>query len=356
MVRGALEDLLEGRNGGKPLGQLTVAGRTDRSVSAVEQVCSFHTWEHTPRARQQRLPERGTSTSTSTSTATTSPEEESHEGAVQQESRRQGGQLHALTLSSSSSSSSTTSAASVVSGAAVRRAVAVRCAAAGLPTGAISVHRLQRVPRRLHPRFSARWRRYAFLLPLNHLQKPPKDGVGGEEEQQQQYRYDICPAAMNAALRGLEGRPLRYNALAFGRLGGADEDSDRCTLLRARASLVHLDDEDEEGGRSPAILLELVGDRFLRRMVRVLIATAARIAACPPSTAVTVDHVALATTGPGPGSSGACSEAEAGEALRRIVEGGDRGAAAHPAPACGLAFIGVGYASDRELLGGALAQ
>ena len=45
---------------------------------------------------------------------------------------------------------------------------------------------------------------------------------------------------MDDALRSLEGEPLHYNALAFGRLGGAEENSDRCTLYRARASLVQL--------------------------------------------------------------------------------------------------------------------
>ena len=350
VVRDALENLLAGRNGGKPLGQLTVAGRTDRGVSALAQVCSFHTWEHTAKARRQHQ---------------------------QQKRAREGGEKPM------GNDTSTAGDGRVVTAQAVRSAVAEQCAARGLPPGAVSVHRLRRVPRRLHPRFSARWRRYAFLLPLNEVPSPP---LSPSSSPSRPVRYDVCPEAMDESLRALEGLPLRYNALAFGKLGGAGEDSDRCTLIRARARLVHLPcddghDEDHDEGRtnggegspaaefeegaslvlgrppssssssssphppppsqgSPAILVELVGDRFLRRMVRVLVATAARIACTSPTATATSPATSTA------GSS----------AMRAIISAEDRSAAAHPAPACGLAFVGVGYANDDELLVGTMVE
>jgi hypothetical protein len=67
--------------------------------------------------------------------------------------------------------------------------------------------------------------------------------------------------------------------------------------------------------------VEVVGNRFLRRMMRVLVATAVR---------ESLPHAA--------------AHPEAGNAaLLRLAEGRDRLATAPPALAVGLLFIGVGY-------------
>lgn len=357
VIRDALNDLLGA--GTNEVSTLSVAGRTDRGVSALYQVCSFYTWEHTR--------------------------------STQKKKHRKPPALVGNSVSSSCNQTSD-SADSAITVATVRTAVKDTCIAHGLSPRAVSVHRLQRVPRRLHPRFSARWRRYAYLLPLNRV---------GEADNAQQ--YDISVAKMDDALRSLEGEALHYNALAFGRLGGAEENSDRCTLYRARASLVHLrksavaSREGNErkvsgiGGPSaiiserhsrvtlspspsqsavttPAVLVELVGDRFLRRMVRVLVATAARLACAssvprggesdPPDANQMSEREEEAR------AAGTCSKDWDHEAdqekekrttrpetsLRCIIDGGTRSGAAHPAPACGLALIGIGYASDGSSL------
>lgn len=75
----------------------------------------------------------------------------------------------------------------------------------------------------------------------------------------------------------------------------------------------------------PAIAIELVGDRFLRRMVRVLVGTALREA---------VPGAAVAAGGGGEGG---------GEgALAALAERGERRLTALPAPALGLCFAAVG--------------
>ena len=68
------------------------------------------------------------------------------------------------------------------------------------------------------------------------------------------------------------------------------------------------------------MLIELVGSRFLRRMVRILVATLARNALR------------------GGGDDGA-----KGPVLRQIALKRERAYAAHPAPPEGLCFVGCGY-------------
>lgn len=96
-----------------------------------------------------------------------------------------------------------------------------------------------------------------------------------------------------------------------------------CTLHVARASLVTLppaaasDGGDAAAPRVRCLAVELVGDRFLRRMVRVLVATALREA-----TAIDSPHE---------------------DRLGALVAAADRRATAAPAPALGLCFASVGY-------------
>ncbi len=70
-----------------------------------------------------------------------------------------------------------------------------------------------------------------------------------------------------------------------------------------------------------ALLVELVGSRFLRRMVRVLVATALR------------ESIPGAGRVAGGGA----------DALVQLAQEQDRSATALPAPAAGLCFAGVGY-------------
>lgn len=125
-----------------------------------------------------------------------------------------------------------------------------------------------RAPRRFHSLFGATWRRYLYVMPLN---KGTYDGG-----------VDVDVAFVNAALRRLEGRKLPYNAFAY-REDRAVDQTDHCTLYCARAFLVHLDspstvervesvDSDTQFESVPmGLCVELVGDRFLRRMVRILV-------------------------------------------------------------------------------------
>jgi hypothetical protein len=105
-----------------------------------------------------------------------------------------------------------------------------------------------------------------------------------------------------------------------------------CFLHTARATVVALPatHQNQQLGRQShhqCLCIELVGNRFLRRMVRVLVATAVR-EALPSAAAAGRTESPL-------------------EAL--MCPGGDRRVTAAPAPALGLCFAAVGYSDAAAM-------
>lgn len=177
-----------------------------------------------------------------------------------------------------------------------------------------------RVPRKFHALFSATWRRYLYLLPLK------KNGSNND-------MYDIDVQFVNLLFQKLEGLPLPYNAFAYREW--IDKNGDICTLYKACAFLVDLDingsssDYNDNNNnkcsssliKKPAMCVELVGTRFLRRMVRILVATACRESLLE-------------------------SNIRDPDKLLNICNEGDRKNAHTAINAKGLAMAGVGYELD----------
>ena len=107
-----------------------------------------------------------------------------------------------------------------------------------------------------HPLFGAQTRAYMYLLDMANIENPS----------------DLAQR-INTQLQTLQGRPLDYIALSYGRI---KTQTSICTLCHAQAHLVR----NAETGQG-AIAMELVGDRFLRRMVRLLVENTLRIAIRP---------------------------------------------------------------------------
>lgn len=149
--------------------------------------------------------------------------------------------------------------------------------------GALTCLEIRQVERRFHAQYSARARRYVYL-------HPPSPGL------------DV--PRLDRMLGALQGRRCFG---AFARDTPAGQSTVR-SLLEARAREVQVDGQ-------PMIRFDLLADAFLRRMVRVLVATAIR-------------------------------EANAGspdQALVELAAAGDRRATALPAPAEGLTLARVIY-------------
>ena len=185
------------------------------------------------------------------------------------------------------------------------------------------------------------------------LEERVKEEGGGSLEPSEEADIDALVARLQAQLNGLKGRRLHFNALAFKEIKKLDtsQDADLCTLPEARAFRFKVPghggdgaeaegeglppvggEEGEEGdagrvrgGHALVVVgIELRADRFLRRMVRVLVSTALREAQAQA----------------------------ADDSLLDIVLSGERRLAATPAPSEGLCFLGAGYEPYDMAAGG----
>ena len=184
-------------------------------------------------------------------------------------------------------------------------------------SGRLAFHDCARVPRQFNARSCATWRRYLYLVPLRarSAQISDKASITAADN------HVIDVSVVDAIFRNLEGLTLPYNSFAVGEDRKTGEGMlDLCTLYRSRAYVV---DPDGPSG-SPFMCVELVGSRFLRRMVRLLVATAVREAVKLPSDERDVD------------------------CLRKICLSNDRKRRAMPFPGSGLCFAGVGF-DTRQL-------
>jgi tRNA pseudouridine(38-40) synthase len=162
--------------------------------------------------------------------------------------------------------------------------------AAPCEEGSLFVSDVARVPRRFHALFSATWRRYIYMFPLKH--GPYTNG------------FDVDVQFVHEALQKLEGLALPYNGFAFREARDTGKgSSDICTMYRAKATMIDIsayvcpdanahpeistvttDDPDLPSSgpnitsgtghrvmKHPVACIELVGSRFLRRMVRLLV-------------------------------------------------------------------------------------
>jgi len=207
--------------------------------------------------------------------------------------------------------------------------------------GRLQVFDCQRVPKKFNARSSATWRRYLFLFPLNKLASSElvEEGDGSSRGGDTHSDYDVDVGRVNALLSRLEGRALPFNALAYGDNRDKGEGlQDVCTLYRAAAFVVHgaptsasiaaLADapvNSEPSSTSTFMCVELVGSRFLRRMVRIIVATAVRDAAL--------------TSNSKPDRNPCSSDS----LLEDICLRGDRSLASSPVRGDGLCLAGVGY-------------
>jgi tRNA pseudouridine(38-40) synthase len=181
---------------------------------------------------------------------------------------------------------------------------------------------VERVDDKFHPTFDAACRAYAYLIDANDFFKVLRAQSGCT-----MISYEELVCRLDIMLRELEGLSLDYFPFSFGKV---KTETTICTLLRARASLVELNEVQDQTNENSnqAILIELVGDRFLRRMVRILVATALR-------------EVMKSTvhTGSGLGELDVTWE----RSLLDLAQSGRREDTAKAAPPDGLIFVGASF-------------
>lgn len=247
-------------------GCAAVAGRTDKGVTALQQVCSFYTWKKDIKPRE------------------------------------------------------------------------IEDAINDAAPGKLRVVSVYEVSRAFHPNFSAKWRRYLYIFPLTDGQD--KDQSGGNGESCDSFIYnEICDSdskdelekenksyvfgvrKVNRLLQKLEGKMLSYKMFARDtKASRNDGPPTECFVHHARAMEAKLP-ITENGEETRVMCIELVANRFLRKMVRVLVATTIREAAAGAED----------------------------DALLKLMDATCRRATAPPAPPDGLCLVDVGYAEfERE--------
>ncbi|RVW67429.1 tRNA pseudouridine synthase A [Vitis vinifera] len=206
-------------------GMVTVAGRTDKGVTALQQVCSFYTWKKDVKVQD------------------------------------------------------------------------IEDAINGAAPGKLRVISVSEVSRIFHPNFSAKWRHYFYIFPLN-------DGDDGEQISENE--MDIQKISFNEKY-GEQGSecPAQYNEV--------HQQNVLSSMLEPQKPDYNFLSDDGEGTK--VMCIELVANRFLRKMVRVLVATSIREAAAGAEQ----------------------------DALLKLMDATCRRATAPPAPPDGLCLIDVGF-------------
>lgn len=191
-----------------------------------------------------------------------------------------------------------------------------------------------RVPKKFNARSCATWRRYLYLFPLS-----TNSSVAVADNEVDNTVIDL--QYLNSILSELVNKELSYFAVSakvnpF--IGSELSLADRCMMYVAKAHLIHLPtgnniilDRDlchVNLGEEYVICIELVGNRFLRQMVRVLVATALREAMSEMA-----DHHQS-------------PQDRRNDTLVDILQSGIRKRAAWALPPDGLCFAGVGYDYD----------
>ncbi|KAM0891848.1 hypothetical protein ACQ4PT_026137 [Festuca glaucescens] len=182
------------------------------------------------------------------------------------------------------------------------------------------------VSREFHPNFSAKWRRYLYIFPLD---EDAKSMLGDEQSSTilENPEYNVAPQSFDVAkvdkiIRQLEGKMLSYKIFARDTQASRSAGpATECFMFHSRAAVTKLCSADENCKEATKVMcVELVANRFLRKMVRVLVATAIREAAAGADE----------------------------DALLNLMEATCRRATAPPAPAEGLCLVDVGYEDFNE--------
>ncbi|KAJ8753194.1 hypothetical protein K2173_017781 [Erythroxylum novogranatense] len=264
----------------KPLeGCAVVAGRTDKGVSALQQVCSFYTWRKDVNSQD------------------------------------------------------------------------IEDAINNAAPGKVRVVSVSEVSRVFHPNFSAKWRRYLYIFPFNegenreqsfeteedaedfssdeNLDEQGNESgevisrenieylINGEKDELEGPRKpsSFSVSRVNKLLQQLEGKLLSYKLFARDtKASRSVGPPTECFVYHARAAEARLPCSDHKEERM-AMCVELVANRFLRKMVRVLVATSIREAAAGAKE----------------------------DALLKLMDATCRRATAPPANPDGLCLVDVGY-------------
>ena len=124
---------------------------------------------------------------------------------------------------------------------------------------------VQKVGDKFHPTFGAQNRAYAYIIDSIEL----GELINSIPDASNNVSVEKVVFILNKMARRVEGLELDYKGLSFGKV---KTSTTLCTILRARVSQISLNNH-EDSLIQEAICFEFVGNRFLRRMIRIMVST-----------------------------------------------------------------------------------
>ena len=188
------------------------------------------------------------------------------------------------------------------------------------------------VNNKFHPTFGATSRAYAYIIDYNSIDELVKSCIPENNLVAEDFIQRLVHT-MNKMVIRMEGLELDYFALSFGKV---KTSTTLCTLYRARVSQVQLVMSNEDMDMSTCndalsakkhqgVCFEFVGNRFLRRMIRIMVSTLFRLA---------LESLIIENEG---------DTAEMDDRFLDLVQSLDRKQSAKPASAEGLIFVGASF-------------
>lgn len=281
----------------EPRVNIRVAGRTDAGVHAIGQICRFRTWS---KGGGQSTFQWNDVPTTMTSTGVDDDDAVSNSvNELKSPSEKLQEYINQHPLSGTS----------------------FRCL------------RVTPVSSKFHPTFGASCRAYLYLIDASPIEELLKNRscVQGTLPSIFVKRF---VQKLNSILQPLEDQELDYLAMSYGQV---KTQSTLCHLMIARAFLVEFNLEEtdlkygSERRRQSALCIQLVGNRFLRRMVRILVSTALR-------EALSMENIPATTSNCDRGKDGYGDDDVASQRLVNVLLSKDRTQSAPPAPPQGLIF------------------
>jgi len=201
----------------------------------------------------------------------------------------------------------------VVTAHAVWRALAEAAALDGTSTPSWRCLTVTAASDKFHPSFDAKARSYVYLIDADTaaFKELCRSRHGNSTDSTtccDEDRLREVVEQLDRSLQSLEGQELDYFSFSYGKV---KTENTLCCLRHARAHMV---------GSHDVLAIELTGNRFLRRMVRILVATALQLA---------ITNVA--------------GEDRAAHRLIELCHARDRRRTAKAAPPGGLIFVGATF-------------
>ncbi len=185
-----------------------------------------------------------------------------------------------------------------------------------------------RVSEKFHPTFGANLRAYVYLINSSRL----NEFINSTTNSTKNITIERVVSILNQMTSRVEGLELDYIGLSYGKV---KTSTTLCTLYRARVTTVTINNNERSGDDSlttnEAICFEFVGNRFLRRMIRIMVSTLLSLV---------LQHIR-------DNDDSNCGE-NVEDLFLELIQRNDRQLSSKPAAPSGLIFVGGSFVENES--------